>query len=345
MTLTDVRVPPVSTREPEAAWPSQLRLFFVTTYLLAYLLWGLVILAAAGVIALPVPGTVVLLLGGLAPTVAAVWAAAAESGIHGVRALVAMLVRWRVAPGWYAVALGGPALVVLSAIGLGLAIGGPLPPAPPASAWLSVPLMFGVFVILGAIEEIGWRAYALPRLQRRFAPLRASLLLGLLWGCWHAPQWFIPETGQPGFPFHAFLVWVVALSITFTWVANGTGGSVLLVILCHAATNAFQGPWSAGLALLPESARGVDPHLLVMVPQVLVSLAIVAFTRGRLGAPDPPLAHPRPGLRTPLLAGALGFVVARGGVGAFARRTDAHSLVQPRPSDPAGRSGCLDPRR
>src|SRR5918912_3555685 len=154
--------------------------------------------------------------------------------------------------------------------------------------------MVGVFVLIGAVEEIGWRGYALPRLQRRFAPLPASLLLGIVWGCWHAPQWFIPETGQQGFAFPAFLVWVVALSIMFGWIANGTRGSVLLVILSHAATNAFQGPWSAALALLPESARGVDPHLLVMVPQVLVSLAIVAFTRGRLGAPDAPRDHARP---------------------------------------------------
>ena len=336
MTLTEVRVLPAQALEPEPARPPRLRLFFVTTYLLAYVLWGAVILAASGAIVLPVPVMVVLFLGGLAPTLAAIWAATAESGAQGVRALVTTLVRWRVAPGWYAVALVGPALVVLSGLALGLAIGSPLPPAPPASAWSSVPVMFGVLALLGAIEEIGWRAYALPRLQRRFAPLRASLLLGIVWGCWHAPQWFIPETGQPGFPFPAFLVWVVALSIMFSWIANGTRGSVLLVILSHAATNAFQGPWSAGLALLPESARGVDPHLLVMVPQVLLSLAIVAFTRGRLGAPDTPLAHHAwPGRLTPLLAGTLGFVVALGGFGAFAQAVAAHQDRQAFP--PPGR--------
>jgi membrane protease YdiL (CAAX protease family)/pimeloyl-ACP methyl ester carboxylesterase len=332
MTLTTVRLLRAPAREPEPPRPSRLRLFFVTTYLLAYALWGAVILAAADVIALPVPAMLVLFLGGLAPTLAALWAAAAESGTQGVRALVTTLVRWRVAPRWYAVALVAPALVVLGGLGLGLAVGSPLPPAPPASAWLSVPVMFGVFVLLGAIEEIGWRAYALPRLQRRFAPLRASLLLGIVWGFWHAPQWFIPATGQPGFPLPAFLVWVVALSIMFGWIANGTRGSVLVVILSHAATNAFQGPWSAGLALLPESARGVDPHLLVMVPQVLVSLAIVVFTRGRLGAPDAPLAYARPGRLSAVLTGALGFVVALAGFGAFAQVVAAHQDRQAFPA-------------
>jgi hypothetical protein len=69
----------------------------------------------------------------------------------------------------------------------------------------------------------------------------------------------------------------------FTWIFNRTHGSVLLVIATHAATNAFQGPWSAGLAILPEAQRGIDPHLLVMVPQVVVGLGLIAWTRGQLG--------------------------------------------------------------
>jgi membrane protease YdiL (CAAX protease family) len=146
--------------------------------------------------------------------------------------------------------------------------------------------MVSVFVLLGAVEEFGWRAYALPRLQQRLGALRASLLLGVLSACWHAPQWFIPQAGQSGFPFPTFVVWVVALSILFTWIYNATHGSLLLVILTHAATNAYQGPWSAALGTLPESARGVDPHLLVIVPQVVLSVVVLAVTSGRLGLPD-----------------------------------------------------------
>jgi hypothetical protein len=241
-----------------------------------------VALAEADLIELPVPAMVVLFGGALGPTVAALWGAHRESGAPAIGALLRTLVHWRVPPVWYGVALVGPALVVLAAVGLGLAVGSPLLPAPPISAWLNVPVMLLVFILLASIEELGWRVCA-PSHADSDEPLRASLLLGIAWGFWHAAQWFIPETGQAGCPFPAFLVWVLALSILFSFIYNGIRGGVLLVLLAHAATNAFQGPWTAALATLPESARGVDPRLLVVVPQVALSALIVVLTRGRPG--------------------------------------------------------------
>jgi membrane protease YdiL (CAAX protease family) len=256
--------------------------FFGGAYALAYLLWGLVALDSAGLVRLPVSGTLLLFIGGLGPALAAVGVTAAESGGPGVGALLKQAVRWRVRPVWYAAAFGLPALVVLGGLGLGLALGEPLPPPPPGSAWLTLPGMFVLLLLLGAIEELGWRGYALPRLQARFTPVRASLVLALLWGCWHAPQWFIPSTGQASFPFPAFLLWVVALSVLYTWIYNVTGGSVLLVLFTHAAANAYPLPWLAALQALPAQERGVDPHLLVMVAQVGLAVAVLACTRGRL---------------------------------------------------------------
>jgi pimeloyl-ACP methyl ester carboxylesterase/membrane protease YdiL (CAAX protease family) len=276
---------------PSLLWPSNAtagsaspaRTFFVATYVVAYTMWGLVALAAADVIVLPLPLMGVLFLGGFSPTLAALGMTYIASGTRGVTALLGSLFRWRVPLVWYGAALAAPALVVLAGVGTGLAVGSPLPPVPSLSAWLSTLVLIPVFILLAAIEEIGWRAYALPRLQARMQPLRASLLLGIAWAFWHAPQWFIPQTGQAAFPFPAFLIWVVALSIQFSWIYNGTRGSVLLVLLAHAATNAYQGPWSAALATLPEPARGVEPRVLVLVPQVVLSGLIVVLTRGRLG--------------------------------------------------------------
>ena len=93
-----------------------------------------------------------------------------------------------------------------------------------------------VGVILGPLwEEPGWRGFALPRLQERFGPLLASLILGVLWAAWHAPGF--PGGWMQG-SILALLMGSMAFSIIMTWVYNNTHGSILLMILLHSASNA-----------------------------------------------------------------------------------------------------------
>src|SRR5262249_18564082 len=146
--------------------------------------------------------------------VVAVGLTAAESGRAGARALLGQAAPWRARPGWYAAVLLGMAAVVLAALLLDLALGAPLPPAPPATTWRSLTLPAVVYLLLAFVEEVGWRGYAQPRLQARGGALRASLVVGLVWGLWHAPQWLIPATGQADkWPLPIFLAHTVAFSV------------------------------------------------------------------------------------------------------------------------------------
>jgi len=86
-------------------------------------------------------------------------------------------------------------------------------------------------------EEIGWRGYALPRLAARFGLARASILLGVIWACWHLPQFFIPEVDTYGQSCFVFVLQVTALSVAMAWLYARTNGSLLLVMLLHAAVN------------------------------------------------------------------------------------------------------------
>jgi uncharacterized protein len=86
-------------------------------------------------------------------------------------------------------------------------------------------------------EEIGWRGFALPRLQARLGPLVASLIIGVIWAIWHLP--LVWTAGHPlaEMPLYFHLAHMVVAAILFTWLYNGSGGSLLLVILFHTSMN------------------------------------------------------------------------------------------------------------
>jgi membrane protease YdiL (CAAX protease family) len=195
--------------------------------------------------------------------------------------LLAQVVRWRVGWRWYVVALAIPALVMLAAFFLWQAMGGPaLTTPPPAGAWFSIPILIVALLIPALFEEAGWRGVALPRLQGRFGWLAASLVVGVAWGVWHAPIWFIPEAGFGSLPFPVFMLFTMALSVLFTWLYNSTGGSVLLPALAHAAINAYPSPWNTAVYLLPEGARGIHIQIPVTIVRVVVAVLLVAL-KGR----------------------------------------------------------------
>src|SRR5207249_10643085 len=86
-------------------------------------------------------------------------------------------------------------------------------------------------------EEIGWRGYALPRLAERFGLGGASVLLGLLWASWHLPLFFVAGADTAGQSFPVYLLQVTALSVAMAWLYAHTRGSLLPVMLMHAAVN------------------------------------------------------------------------------------------------------------
>ena len=160
------------------------------------------------------------------------------------------------APVWYAVALAGPLVLTLAAIALHVVLGG-RPPGPgslvgalPAVLFVSVYML--LFVALG--EEVGWRGYALPRLQARYHALVSSVILGALWALWHLPQFFNPATLYSDLPFALFLAYLIPFAVLITWIFNSTGGSVLMAMLVHAVMNTSTQVWK----VLPEYSGGPD---------------------------------------------------------------------------------------
>jgi membrane protease YdiL (CAAX protease family) len=209
---------------------------------------------------------------------------ATTEGREGVRRLLARYVLWRVGIRWYLFALiGVPVIMLLGTIAysgrmpnLG-ALGGP-------SYLLFYLGGFVLTLILGGplLEEGGWRGFALPRMERLYGPLLASVILGVLWALWHLPEFLVPSwaasSGGGGIVgIIMFTITTITFSIVITWVFNNTRASLLLAILVHTSIDAFSGTLGA---IFP--ARAVASALPLLIGFGVVAVVLIVLTRGRL---------------------------------------------------------------
>ncbi len=230
------------------------------------------------------------------PLLAVFVVTATESGHVGVRDFLRRFVRWRVGLRWYfVVLLGYPILYVLAAtVFIGVAALEAV-----AARWtlLFTSYLPTLLFIQGSTqwaEEPGWRGFALPRLQQRYGPIAASLILGLLHGLWHLPAMMSLLGPLPLAQYAPFMLTAMMTTVLYTWVYNGTNGSVLMAILFHGAGNAAGG-WLVALlrdAGLQEPQTGVAGFLstttwINVIAYGLAALLVIVLTRGRLGASTP----------------------------------------------------------
>jgi membrane protease YdiL (CAAX protease family) len=172
------------------------------------------------------------LLGLFGPAVAAAIVVGRTEGRQGVSALLATLGRWRVGAGWYAVVILLPFALAFAVWAVNALIWGPTPFTLARRTAIDVAV-----AVLVVGEELGWRGFALPELLRRRTALSASLILGLMWACWHLLNFLIPAYPHYGRSMLAFVIATMAYSVLFTFVFNRTAGSVLVSALFHTAIN------------------------------------------------------------------------------------------------------------
>jgi membrane protease YdiL (CAAX protease family) len=163
---------------------------------------------------------------------------------------------------------------MLASIAIGNALGWSHVAMPDAStiAANALPTLL-VYLVLNT-EELAWRGYVLPRMQRRWNPLVASLVLGAIWITFHAP-YFLMRGGHPGgFTPLLFVLALLPVSVLLARTCNATLGSVLLPHLLHQSINA----WAESLPFLPRFAGTQVP---VMTGIVMVTAIAVAAVLAR----------------------------------------------------------------
>jgi membrane protease YdiL (CAAX protease family) len=259
-------------------------LFALVAYGLAWAWWGFwlfpylgalltqsttstdLVAQAGGALALAIP------LGMFAPMIAALIMRLFVNK-EGVKGSLGLLRSWR----YYLAALVAPVVFVTAVVLIVQALGlGEFRWS--QAGWLvyltlmlktlpNIPFTFG--------EEYGWRGYLLPRLLP-LGEIRATLLVGLIWGPWHVP-FLLAGLNYPGVNFWvAFLVFcftVVVLSFAYTWFYVASSGSVVVVALLHQSFNTFSDTfWQP-----PLMSEGSQLAASVVVGVVMVALVVVVY--------------------------------------------------------------------
>jgi membrane protease YdiL (CAAX protease family) len=215
--------------------------FFSLTYAATWCCWTASIAishrtAPAASPALAAFAGALFLLGTFSPALVALALTERAQGRAATLALLRQVFRWQVGARWYMFAAGYIATIKLTVALVHRVVTGEWPPFGQVPWYLMVAaIMVSTWVQAG--EEIGWRGYALPRLSERFGLAPASVILGIIWASWHLPLFFVPESDTFGQSFPLYLLQVTAVSVAAAWLYWRTEGSLLLVMLLHAAVN------------------------------------------------------------------------------------------------------------
>ena len=201
-----------------------------------------------------------ILIGDYAPAVIAILVAFIMARRRAIGDLLRQAIKWRFNALLYPVAFFLTLTIQLLTaavlvFGVGMSTMGPLFSAPNV-------IRTGGLLIGPLGEELGFRGFAQPLLQKRYSFRTSSLTVGGLWFVWQQWPLFAPA-GLQGLDLIALvstLVYLLAASIFFGWLYNVAGGSVFVVCVAH-----------AGLDL----QKSVDPNLLSMhLSQALSSILL-----------------------------------------------------------------------
>jgi membrane protease YdiL (CAAX protease family) len=204
--------------------------FFVLVFATTWLFQLPAILARNEQLAGPTDRSMPLVvLGYFAPAIAALVLSTRALGGDGVRALLRPFGLVRGLAGWCLLALGHPAAILIAGMTLAQLLVGPTAGSafyPPTMAQIAA------MIVIPFTEQIPWRGFAYPPLERRFGPFAASLIVGLAWALFHVQK----QSLLGGLRVDVAL-WTVLLmtagTVVYTWFYRRTG-SMLLVVVANA---------------------------------------------------------------------------------------------------------------
>jgi uncharacterized protein len=207
-------------------------------------------------------------------------------GRGAVRKLFGMFFKFRLPGRWYLAALIPFGLAIVAATLYRVLGGAPSGGVPLTFAFWAG--LVGINFFTGATgEEPGWRGFALPRLLRRYTPLKAGLILGVLWSFWHLPLWLTSGLTPPDLFLYIlyFNVGIISLTLLMVWIFCRTSYSLVPMVIIHFAFN-------ASAQFISPTGLGIGPLLPLfgLMSGLLLLSALVVWGMGGLSARSAPRA-------------------------------------------------------
>jgi membrane protease YdiL (CAAX protease family) len=224
-------------------WP-----FFVIALGWSWLFW--IPIAVLGINVTMFPGVLLFAIGGLGPVLSAIILTLMTQSREEWQDYWRRVIDFKRIPlKWYAVIFFLAPLYSILALLTGFLIEGNMPHLETAASYLNSPLTILPFALVTLFygplpEELGWRGYALDRLQGKWNALVSSIILGIIWSLWHVPMFFMRGSLQSEvFPLSSVRFWlamgpgILAEAVIMTWICNNTQRSTLSAILFHFMMN------------------------------------------------------------------------------------------------------------
>lgn len=218
---------------------SNLCSYFIITFVFTWFFWIIGLLTSRDIIPLRLSYLVWVVIGAHGPLAASFWLSYRANGIRSAKKLLFSGFRLRMRFIWWVAILVGPSILAGLAFWINTSTGNFNPDTTLLEKpLLIVPNLVFMFFMGGSFqEEFGWRGFALPRLLSLYTPFSTSVILGVIWGFWHLPLFYIVGLSQSFMNFGLFLPSTIAFSFFFTWIYFRTNYNLFSALLLHAVIN------------------------------------------------------------------------------------------------------------
>ena len=241
--------------------------FFLLTIGLAWILW-VPLLIFEGYLQLT---TIVIVIGGFSPFISAILIKLISSGKEDLKLWLKTIFMIKVNKTAYLFAFVYPILYSAASYGLYLLFGGT-----PADFSQTPPLLLYpigvifVFFLGGGQEEPGWRGFALKELLNSYSPFLSSVLIGIIWGIWHLPLFFVEGSSQAGIPFEWYLPNTIGMAMIFTMIYMKSSKSVIPSMVLHGGLN-------TAIAWFPMTESVLPSYAYITIVGWIVVLCFLIF--------------------------------------------------------------------